>query len=384
MTTQPDAPVILLAPDSFKESLTAAQVCTAMEAGFRHAFPDARYVHVPMADGGEGTARSLVDATGGTMHAVTVTGPLGTAVEASYGVLGDGSTGVIEMAAASGLELLTPEQRDARVTTTYGTGELILAALERGVRRLIIGLGGSATNDGGAGLAQALGARLLDDAGRPLAPGGAALAGLARIDVSGLDPRLAELTVDVACDVNNPLTGPEGASAVYGPQKGASPEDVAELDAALGVWADVLKRDLGRDVAEVPGAGAAGGLGAGLLALTRAELRRGIDIVIEQTRLREQIAGATLVVTGEGRMDGQTRFGKTPFGVATVAREAGKPVIGVAGSVGAGIEELADTFDAVVPVLGKVAPLAEVLADAAENVERTCRNVGSLIRLELP
>lgn len=380
MTSQP---TIVLAPDSFKESLTAAGVCAAMESGFRVAFPDARFVHVPMADGGEGTVQSLVDATAGTLRTATVTGPLGEPVEASYGVLGDGVTGVIEMAAASGLELLTPEQRDARVTTSYGTGELILACLDAGVRQLIIGLGGSATNDGGAGMAQALGARLRDADGQPLAPGGAALANLASVDASGVDPRLADLGIDVACDVSNPLCGPEGASAVYGPQKGASPEDVAELDAALGVWADALARDLDRDIAEVAGAGAAGGLGAGLLAFTSARLRPGIDIVIERTRLPESVAGASLVVTGEGRMDGQTRFGKTPFGVARVARQAGVPVIGIAGSVGEDIEDLADVFDAVLPVIGTVAPLAEVLRDAAANVERTCRNVGGLLRLSL-
>ncbi len=383
MDVRPDGPVILLAPDSFKESLTAAAVCAAMEAGFSAALPGARFVRVPMADGGEGTVQSLVDATGGTMLTATVTGPLGDPVEAAYGILGDGRTGVIEMAAASGLELLDPSRRDARLTTTYGTGELILACLDRGVRRLIVGIGGSATNDGGAGMAEALGARLLDAAGEPLARGGAALAAVARVDVSGLDERLAQLQVDVACDVSNPLCGPVGASAVYGPQKGASPADVAELDAALGVWAATLRRDLSRDVADVPGAGAAGGLGAGLLAFTTAQLRRGIDIVIEQTGLRELVASADLVVTGEGRMDAQTRFGKTPFGVATVAREAGRPVIAVAGSVGDGIEDLADAFDAVLPVVSRAAPLAEVLAEAAGNVERTCFNVGRLLALSI-
>lgn len=383
MNAQSDNPLILLAPDSFKESLTAAAVCAAMEAGFAPAIPGARFVRVPMADGGEGTVQSLVDATGGRLLTATVCGPLGEPVEAGYGILGDGETAVIEMAAASGLELLAPAQRDARLTTTYGTGQLILACLDRGVRRLIIGIGGSATNDGGAGMAEALGARLLDASGERVPRGGAALAGVARVDVSGLDGRLAELEVDVACDVSNPLCGPEGASAVYGPQKGASPADVAELDVALGGWAQVLRRDLGRDVAEVPGAGAAGGLGAGLLAFTNARLRRGIDIVIEQTGLRELVAGADLVVTGEGRMDAQTRFGKTPFGVAMVARQAGKPVIAVAGSVGDGIEELADAFDAVLPVVSRAAPLAEVLAEAAANVERTCFNVGRLLGLSL-
>lgn len=374
-------PVIVLAPDSFKESLTAAQVCRAMEAGLAVAFPAARFSHVPMADGGEGTVRSLVDATGGAVHVHPVTGPLGQPVEAFYGVLGDGRTGVVEMAAASGLELLDPRQRDPRLTTSRGTGELVLACLDAGVRHLVLGLGGSATNDGGAGLAQALGARLLDADGQELPSGGAALAGLARIDVGGLDPRLTDLEIEVACDVSNPLCGPDGASAVYGPQKGATPEQVRELDSALAVFAQALRRDLGRDVARVPGAGAAGGMGAGLLGFTRAELRRGIDIVIRHTDLAARVAEADLVITGEGRLDGQTRFGKAPSGVAQVARAAGKPVIAVAGSLGAGVEELEDSFDAVLPVLGRVAPLADVLTDAAANVERTCRNLGRLIRL---
>lgn len=376
-------PLILLAPDSFKESLTAAQVCEAMEAGFRAAIPSARFVHLPMADGGEGTTQSLVDATGGTLHTVTVTGPLGAQVEATYGILGDGETGVVEMAAASGLELLDPECRDACSTTSYGTGELILACLDQGVRRLVIGLGGSATNDGGAGMATALGARMLGEAGAPLAPGGAALADLARIVTDDLDPRLKDLRIDVACDVTNPLCGDEGASAVFGPQKGASPEQVTQLDLALAHFAEVVHRDLGHDVAEIPGAGAAGGLGAGLLAFTGAELKPGIDIVIDRTGLAQQVADADLVVTGEGRMDAQTRFGKTPFGVARVAVDAGKPVIGIAGSLGEGIDELEDVFDAIVPVLAGLAPLEEVLSAARGNIERTCRNVGRLVQLTL-
>lgn len=374
-------PLIVLAPDSYKESLTAKQVCEAMQAGFASVWPGARFEQVPMADGGEGTVRSLVDATGGQPFTATVTGPLGEPVEAEYGVLGDGVTGVIEMAAASGLELVPTDRRDPMVATTYGTGELVLACLDRGVRRLIIGIGGSATNDGGAGFASALGARLLDADGHELPPGGAALARLASIDVTGLDPRLGELVVEVASDVTNPLCGPEGASAVYGPQKGASPEQVAELDAALGVLADRLQQDLGRSVADLPGAGAAGGLGAGLLAFTSATLQPGIDIVIRHTRLADRVAGADLVVTGEGRMDAQTRFGKTPFGVAKVAHAAGVPVIGVAGSLGAGVDELDDVFAAIFPVIGRLAPLPEVLAEAADNVERTCRNIGAVLAL---
>ncbi len=379
----PSTPLIILAPDSFKESLTAQQVCVAMQAGLEQVFPDARYVHVPMADGGEGTVQSLVDATGGTVRRAWVTGPLGDTVEAAYGILGDGETAVIEMAAASGLELVPSADRDVRRATTYGTGELISVCLDQGVRRLVLGLGGSATNDGGAGMAQALGAQLLDASGRPLPLGGAALANLARIDVSGLDPRLRDCAIEVASDVTNPLSGPNGASAVYGPQKGATPTDVTELDAALEHYADIVRRDLGRSVGEVPGAGAAGGLGAGLLAFTQARISSGIDIVIRLTGLVDHVAQADLVLTGEGRMDGQTRFGKTPFGVASVARAAGTPVIGIAGSVGEGVEELAEYFDAIIPVIGRVAPLSEVLAEAASNVERTCANVGRLIALTI-
>lgn len=379
----PSTPLIILAPDSFKESLTAQQVCVAMQAGLEQVFPDARYVHVPMADGGEGTVQSLVDATGGTVRRARVTGPLGDAVEAAFGILGDGETAVIEMAAASGLELVPSADRDIRRATTYGIGELISVCLDLGVRRLVVGLGGSATNDGGAGMAQALGAHLLDASGRPLPHGGAPLANLARIDVSGLDPRLRDCAIEVASDVTNPLCGPTGASAVYGPQKGATPTDVTELDAALEHYADIVRRDLGRSVGEVPGAGAAGGLGAGLLAFTQARISSGIDIVIRLTGLVDHVAEANLVLTGEGRMDGQTRFGKTPFGVASVARAAGTPVIGIAGSVGEGVEELAEYFDAIIPVIGRVAPLSEVLAEAASNVERTCANVGRLIALTI-
>ncbi len=379
----PSTPLIILAPDSFKESLTAQQVCVAMQAGLEQEFPDARYVHVPMADGGEGTVQSLVDATGGTVRRAWVTGPLGDAVEAAFGILGDGETAVIEMAAASGLELVPSADRDVRRATTYGTGELISVCLDQGVRRLVLGLGGSATNDGGAGMAQALGAHLLDASGRPLPLGGAPLANLARIDVSGLDPRLRDCAIEVASDVTNPLCGPTGASVVYGPQKGATPTDVTELDAALEHYADIVRRDLGRSVGEVPGAGAAGGLGAGLLAFTQARISSGIDIVIRLTGLVDHVAEANLVLTGEGRMDGQTRFGKTPFGVASVARAAGTPVIGIAGSVGEGVEELVEYFDAIIPVIGRVAPLSEVLAEAASNVERTCANVGRLIALTI-
>lgn len=378
-------PTFLLAPDSFKESLSAKQVCMALEEGLRDAFPDAIYVHVPMADGGEGTMQSLVDATGGDLFTTTVRGPDGTSVEAQFAILGDGTTGVIEMASASGLGLVPAQARDPRTASTYGTGQLISACLDRGVSRLIIGLGGSATNDAGAGLAQALGARLVDADGADLPPGGAALARLARIDTRGVDPRLADLRIDAACDVTNPLCGPDGASAVYGPQKGASPSMVVELDGALRRFAQVVAADLGPDVAEVPGAGAAGGLGAGLLAFTQAELRRGVDIVIEHTGLARQVEAADVVITGEGRIDSQTPFGKTPFGVARMARAAGKPVIGIAGCLGDGFEVLyQDTFDVILPIIGRLDSLEATLAAGHENLRRTARNVGHLLKLSIP
>lgn len=359
---------IVIAPDSYKGSLSARQVAEAMAAGVRRVLPEAELDLVPIADGGEGTVDALVAATGGEVRTVTVTGPLGEPVAAAFGLLSDGQTAVIEMAAASGLPLVPPDRRNPLVTTTYGTGELIRAALDAGARHLIIGLGGSATVDGGAGMLQALGARLLDAAGAPIGPGGGALPALARIDLAGLDPRLAECTLTVACDVDNPLTGPRGAAAVFGPQKGATPDMVAALDAALAHLAAVIRRDLGRDVELVPGAGAAGGLGAALLALG-ARLRPGIEIVVEATRLRERLAGAALCLTGEGQTDFQTARGKAPVGVARAAKAWGVPVLCISGGLGAGYEEVyACGIDAVASAVPGPMPLAEAMARGAELV----------------
>lgn len=324
---------IVIAPQGFKGNLTALEVARAIEAGVKRIVPDALTVLKPMADGGEGTVQALVDATGGEIITTEVTGPLGEPVNAHWGILNDRVTAVIEMAAASGLPLVPPEKRNPLMTTTYGTGELILAALDKGCRKLIIGIGGSATNDGGAGMAQALGARFLDAGGKELAPGGAALADLEHIDVTNLDPRLAGFEVTLACDVNNPLCGPRGASAIYGPQKGATPELVAQLDAALVHYADVVRKDLGADVQNVAGAGAAGGLGMGLMVFLKARLIPGIDVVIEATNLVADLAGADLVFTAEGRIDCQSAMGKVPTGVALKAKEFGSPVIALAGEV---------------------------------------------------
>lgn len=324
---------IVIAPQGFKENLTALEVARAIEAGVKRIVPDALTVLKPMADGGEGTVQALVDATGGEIITTGVTGPLGEPVNAHWGILNDRVTAVIEMAAASGLPLVPPEKRNPLMTTTYGTGELILAALDKGCRKLIIGIGGSATNDGGAGMAQALGACFLDASGKELAPGGAALADLEHIDVTNLDPRLVGFEVTLACDVNNPLCGPRGASAIYGPQKGATPELVAQLDAALAHYADVVRKDLGIDVQNVAGAGAAGGLGMGLMVFLKARLIPGIEVVIEATNLVADLTGADLVFTAEGRIDCQSAMGKVPTGVALKAKEFGSPVIAIAGEV---------------------------------------------------
>ncbi len=375
---------IVIAPDSYKESLSALEVAQAVEAGFRQVFPDANYVLVPVADGGEGTVDAMVAATGGRKETVTVSGPLGEPVEAFYGLTGEGDTAVIEMAAASGLALVPPDRRNPLLTSSRGTGELIRAALDAGARRFILGIGGSATNDGGAGMVQALGVRLLDLEGRELDGSGGDLARLERIDVSALDPRLAECRIEVACDVDNPLTGARGASAVFGPQKGATPEMVQALDANLARLARIVGRDLGVAVDTVPGAGAAGGMGAAMLAFFGATLKPGIEIVTAAVDLDTQVRDADLVITGEGRIDFQTVHGKTPIGVARVAKRHGKPVIGIAGSLGAEVGVVhAHGIDAVFSVLGKPCTLDEALRDAAANVELTARNVAAVLRIGL-
>ena len=375
---------IVIAPDSYKESLSALEVAQAVEAGFRQVFPDADYVLVPVADGGEGTVDAMVAATGGRKETVTVSGPLGEPVEAFYGLTGEGDTAVIEMAAASGLALVPPDRRNPLLTNSRGTGELIRAALDAGARRFILGIGGSATNDGGAGMVQALGVRLLDLEGRELDGSGGDLARLERIDVSALDPRLAECRIEVACDVDNPLTGARGASAVFGPQKGATPEMVQVLDANLARLARIVGRDLGVAVDTVPGAGAAGGMGAAMLAFFGATLKPGIEIVIAAVDLDDHVRDADLVITGEGRIDFQTVHGKTPIGVARVAKRHGKPVIGIAGSLGAEVGVVhAHGIDAVFSVLGKPCTLDEALRDAAANVELTARNVAAVLRIGL-
>ncbi|MFC3025277.1 glycerate kinase [Vibrio zhugei] len=373
---------IVIAPDSYKESLTALGVAEAIESGFKQIFPDASYIKLPMADGGEGTVQSLVDATGGHIIHCYVTGPLGTPVEAFYGVLGDGHTAVIEMASASGLQHVPMAQRDPRITTTYGTGELITAVLDRGIQHIIIGIGGSATNDGGAGMAQALGINMRDHHGKEIAHGGGALHTLAQIDMSGLDARLATTHIEVACDVDNPLCGPRGASQVFGPQKGATPDMVKQLDDNLAHFAKVMQRDLGQDVKDLAGAGAAGGLGAALLGLLQATLKPGIDIVMEAVDLATHVADADLVITGEGRIDSQTIYGKTPAGVARVAQAHHCPVIGIAGSLSSDCGVVHDYgIDAVFSVVNGAVDLATALSHASQNITLTARNIAALYRL---
>ncbi|GEA59708.1 glycerate kinase [Vibrio comitans] len=374
---------IVIAPDSYKESLSAMGVAQAIEDGFKHIMPDAEYIKLPMADGGEGTVQSLVDATKGSITKHSVVGPLGETVDGFYGMLGDGKTAIIEMAAASGLDLVVPEKRNPLKTTTYGTGELIKAVLDNGVEHIIIGIGGSATNDGGLGMAQALGIRMLDAEGNQLGFGGGELSKLATIDLSKLDPRLQSVRLEVACDVDNPLCGPKGASHVFGPQKGATPDMVEQLDANLAHYASIMKQQLGADVINLPGAGAAGGLGAALVGLLNAELRPGINIVMDAVNLDSIVADADLVITGEGRIDSQTIHGKTPIGVARAAKKHNLPVIGIAGCLSADCGVVhAHGIDAVFSVVNRSVDLPTALAEAAENIELTARNVAALYMMK--
>ncbi|MFZ5631355.1 MAG: glycerate kinase [Bacillota bacterium] len=365
---------VLVAVDSFKGSLSSLEAAKAITAGIHRVFPEATVLAVPMADGGEGTVQALVAATGGETITVTVTGPLGTPVNAEFGLLPEGAA-VLEMAAASGLTLVPEDRRDPMITTTYGTGELIRAALDRGATRIVIGIGGSATNDCGAGMAQALGVRLLDAGGRELGRGGGQLGRLNKIDMSGLDPRIKKVRIQVACDVQNPLCGPAGASAVYGPQKGATPEMVKELDANLRHFAGQIKKQLGIDVAGIPGSGAAGGLGAGLIAFTGAELKPGIQLVLDAIDIDSLMGQVDLVITGEGRIDSQSAYGKVAAGVAARAARYNLPVIAIAGSIGPGMESLYKMgISSVVTIVNGPISLQEAMdraveltADAAER-----------------
>ena len=370
----------VVAPDSFKESMTAKEVCDAMEKGIKEADSAAEVIKVPMADGGEGTVDSLVDATNGQRVIVEVTGPLGNKISAYYGILGNGTTAVIEMAKASGLEIVEKKKRNPMITTTFGTGELIRHALDHNVKEIIIGLGGSSTNDGGSGMAQALGAKLLDQNNNQISFGGGNLDKLDKIDISDLDSRLQDVKIILASDVTNPLIGKDGASRVFGPQKGATPEMVEKLENNLQHYAKIIKRDLNKDVASVSGAGAAGGLGAGLMAFTTCKMRQGVDIAIEVTKLEEKVKSADYVFTGEGGTDFQTIFGKTPYGVAKLGKKYHKPVISLAGYLGEGIDSLySEGFTAIFGIIPGACDLSTALKNGPSNVARTTENIVRLL-----
>ncbi len=372
---------IVVAPSGFKESLEAGPVADAIAAGVLRSLPGAEIRKAPMVDGGEGFTRALVEATGGTLHHVEVTGPVGEPVEAHFGFLGgeDGPrTAVLEMAAAAGLRLVPREVRDPSVTTTYGVGELILAALDAGAERMLVGCGDSGTSDGGAGMAQALGIRLLDTDGRGLGRGGGELARLERIDLGGRDGRLERVTVDVACNWHNLLCGPRGVARVFGPQKGASPEVVERLDGALENYAAVILRDLGRDVREMPGSGASGGLGTGLNALLGATLHPRYEIVSDYLQIEGLISESDLVFTAEGGIDFQTPRGKIPAEVARIAKRYGVPVVAIVGTVGRdaeinhehGIDAFTSMLQAPCTLDEAIERAPELLTGCAEEVMR--------------
>lgn len=375
---------IVIAPDSFKESLTALEVANAIEAGFKQIYPDAEYVKIPMADGGEGSVQSLVDATGGAFVEVAVTAPLGNPTTGFLGISGDKQTAFIEMAAASGLHLVPMEQRNPLNTTSYGTGELIKKALDLGVKKILLGIGGSATNDGGVGMLQALGISFKDSNGQEIGRGGGALSQIVSISTENLDSRLAQVTFEVACDVNNPLCGPTGASAIFGPQKGATPAMVAELDKGLVHFARQVEQQLGIAIADKPGAGAAGGMGGGLLLLPNTQLKAGVQIIIEATKLAEHVKDADLVITGEGRMDAQSIAGKTPVGVARTAKQFGKPVIAIVGCLREDYQVVYQHgIDAVFPIIRNLGTLEETLAKGQENLISSAVNVARLLNLDI-
>ena len=372
---------IVVAPDSFKESMSAKEVCDSIEKGLLSVSKDWEIVKVPMADGGEGTLEALIDATNGKIFNEKTLNPLGEEITSRFGILGEKNIAIIEMASTSGLELISPEKRNPYITTTYGTGQLMLKSLEQNVEEIILGIGGSATNDGGAGMLQALGAKLLDKNGNEIGFGGYELSKLNKIDFSNLDKRLKNIKILVACDVTNPLTGKNGSSYIFGKQKGATPEMIEVLDENLLHYSKIIKRDLGFDVNDIPGAGAAGGLGAGLLTLG-AILKKGIEIVIEANELDKKVQGADLVITGEGSIDGQTRFGKTPYGVVSVAKKYNIPTVTLTGNVGKDIDILYEYgFDAIFSIMQGVDTLENALKNGKENIEKTAKNIGYFIKI---
>ncbi|MFK5675936.1 glycerate kinase [Ligilactobacillus sp. LYQ60] len=375
---------IVIAPDSFKGSVTAKEAAQLMMTGMKRVFPKADYELIPMADGGEGTVQSLIDATNGHFITTPVHDPLGRKINARYGLLGDHKTAVIEMAAASGMELMQSKELNPLVATTYGTGELIKNALDHDVKKILIGIGGSATVDGGAGMAQALGAHLLDKKGKELSWGGGMLDKLEQINIAEIDPRISHTQIQIASDVTNPLTGKNGAAMVFGPQKGATPSMVNSLDKNLHHYAQLITRDLGMNVELSPGAGAAGGLGAGLLAFCHAQLKAGVNLIIDTVKLKQRAQDADVVLTGEGKIDFQTQYGKTPFGVARATKSVAPhaPVIVLAGNIGKGIDTLysSDGIDAIFSTPTGAKPLKQALADTRHDLSQTAEEVGRLIK----
>ncbi|EKT59873.1 glycerate kinase [Providencia sneebia] len=373
---------IIIAPDSFKESMSADMAAQAIKAGFQAVFPEAHYLCLPIADGGEGTVDALLSAMGGEYVELEVSGPLGESVMASYGLLNQGQIAVIEMASASGLMLVAPEKRNPMLTSSYGTGQLIKDALIKGVSQIILGIGGSATVDGGVGMLQALGAIIYDDKQQELGLGGAMLNQIASIDVTNLDSRLKNCTIDVACDVDNPLVGEHGAAAIFGPQKGATPEMVALLDQGLSQWADVIAQLTGKDYRDLSGSGAAGGIAIAAAVFLNAKLSSGIDIVMQAVNFEQEVASADLVITGEGSMDGQTAGGKAPLGIAKAAAKHQVPVIALSGVLGKGVEVLhQEGIDAFFSILPRLAPLEKVLTEGAMNLQQAAYNVAKVLQL---
>jgi glycerate kinase len=371
---------VVLAPQGFKESLTGMEIAEAMSVGVKRVWPEAETVLIPVADGGDGTLQALVDSSGGEVRVARVEDAIGREIDAEWGALGNGTTAVIEVANAVGLARLAHDECDVRNASTFGVGQLFIEALDAGFTDFIIGVGGSATNDAGAGMIQAMGGKLTDKDGSEIPRGGIALSDLASIDVSGLDPRMSDVNVVVACDVNNPLCGNHGASAIFGPQKGATPEDIKELDAALFNFAEVIAKDLHTDVADIPGAGASGGLGAGLMGFFDARLRLGADIVLEAVDLEKHLKGAELVIVGEGQFDRSTVFNKSPVAVAQRAKMHGTPVIGIAGSLGAGYREVHEHgIDAVFSLVNRPMSLKAAMEDTKRLVaiatEEACRAI---------
>ncbi|PEE88212.1 glycerate 2-kinase [Bacillus thuringiensis] len=373
---------VVIASDSYKESLKAIEVCEAIERGFRAIFPNAKYVKIPIGDGGEGTVESLVDATGGRIISISVAGPLRESVQAFYGVSKDKKTAFIEMAAASGLQHVPVEKRNPLITTTKGTGELILHALNQGAEYIILGLGGSATNDGGAGMLAALGVRFINDKGEVIDPSGGTLHSIVAIDFSQMDPRLKGVKIEAACDVDNPLVGMQGASFVFGRQKGANVEMMKELDENLKHYANILKRYVSSDVSEIPGAGAAGGMGAAVISVLKGDLRRGIEIVLDYTNFDKHIEDADLIITGEGRIDEQTAYGKAPVGVAGRAKRFSVPVIAIGGSVSSDYSAVYEKgIDAVFSITTRPMTLDEAYRVAEENIEMTTKNIATVWKI---